>query len=189
MIAPFTPPHHDPPKRIFESSPAFSNYFSDEETSPQASGLLRPSPSQSRLLGRLNAIGRQILRKDPGEHERTVLSAELDALEQTLNAPEPRSREPPDIAGSGLFVDDETEEQPADKQLEETLTAAKAHVAAEKQKRDELTERVNKVVRQVQLRHEEIKVRSSSHHITSILHNTRNKKKKKKANMRHPAYQ
>ena len=161
MIAPFTPPHHDQPKRIFESSPAFSNYFSDEEISPQASGLLRPSPSQSRLLGRLNAIGRQILRKDPGEHERTVLSAELDALEQTLNAPEPQSREPPDIADSGFFADDEPEEQP-DKQLEETLMAAKARVAAERQKRKELTDRVNKVVRQVQLRHEEIKV---THHI------------------------
>jgi hypothetical protein len=39
---------------------------------------------------------------------------------------------------------------------------AKAHVAAERQKRKELTERVNKVVRQLQLRHEEIKV---AHHI------------------------
>lgn len=165
MIAPFTPPHRDQPKRVLESSPAFSNYFSDEETSPQASGVLRPSPSQSRLLGRLNAIGRQILRKDPGERERTVLSAELDALEQTLNAPEPQSREPPDIADSGLFVDDEPEEQP-DKQLEEMMTAAKAHVTVERQKLKELTERVNKVVHQVQLRHEEIKV---ARHLSSCI--------------------
>jgi len=177
MIAPFTPPHHDQSKRILESSPAFSNYFSDEEPSPQTSGILRPSPSQSRLLGRLSAIGRQILRKDPGEHERTVLNAELDALEQTLNAPEPRSREPPDIADSGLFVDDEPEEQP-DKQLTEALMAAKAHVATERQKRQELTERVNKVVRQVQLRHEEIKV---AHHIHPSFSG-------QKANRR-PAYQ
>lgn len=163
MIAMSSPctPHRDQSKRILDPSPAFSNYYSDDETSPQSSGILKPSPSQSKLLGRLNAIGRQILRKNPSDHERTVLSAELDALEQTLNAPEPQTREPPDINDSGLFIDDEPEEaRETDKRgdLEASVAAAQKRLKKEAQKRDELVARVNKLNREFQKRYEEMKV-------------------------------
>jgi len=156
-------PHRDASKRVLEPSPAFSNYFSDDETSPSSSSVLTPSPSQSKLLGRLNAIGRQILRKDPGEHERSILSAELDALEHTLNAPESQSREPPDIDDSGLFVDDgpdddtETEES---NDLETSATAARQQLMEQARKRDELVSRVNRLNQELQKRYEEIKVAS-----------------------------
>lgn len=164
MIAMSSPctPHRDQSKRILDPSPAFSNYFSDDENSPQSSGILKPSPSQSKLLGRLNAIGRQILRKNPSEHERTVLSAELDALEQTLNAPEPQSREPPDINDSGLFVDDEPVEEAQEKDkrsgLEASVAAAQQQVKDKAQMRDELVARVDRLNREFQKRFEEIKV-------------------------------
>jgi len=164
MTNPCTP-HRDQLKRVLEPSPAFSNYFSDDESSPSSTTVPKLSPSQSNLLGRLNAIGRQILRKDPGEHERSILSAELDALEQTLNAPEPQSREPPDIDDSGLFVDDGPEDETEIKteteessDLEASVAVAQEQLMEQARKRDELVIRVERLNRELRKRYEEIKV-------------------------------
>jgi hypothetical protein len=67
--------------------------------------------SQRIILARLNNVAKSILRAtDLTEHHCQLLDADLDRLEQTLSAPDAQTREPADIADSGLFVDDDDDD-------------------------------------------------------------------------------
>ncbi|KAF2400249.1 hypothetical protein EJ06DRAFT_423059 [Trichodelitschia bisporula] len=101
------------PQRALWASP-FSDYHSDiDNLSPTAVNAdTNLTTLQRTLLIRLNEIGKQILRRDPSDLKtQASLSAELEALEHTLGAPDSQSRQPADIDDSGLFIDDDVEDE------------------------------------------------------------------------------
>jgi hypothetical protein len=142
-------------------SPSFSDYFSGDEYSPipakaSSNGATHINPSQQRLLFRLNEIGNQILRSQLDGQTPGLLDSELDALEQTLNAPESQSRAPAELEDSGLFIDDEAEDERRDA-LERQRLADQA-TYAELEEGRELIARVSKATDQLKQRYEEVKV-------------------------------
>ena len=162
MVNPSTP-FRQRTHRVLEPSPSFSVYFSDDDTtSPQASASMEPSPMQRKLLGRLQDIGQQILRKNLSIYEHGVLGAELDALEQTLRAPESQSREPADVEDSGLFMDDDDDDSEHEQDGKEHGLKDQAEVllAREREDHDELQTRFDQIVQELQNRYEDVQVRT-----------------------------
>jgi hypothetical protein len=165
---PFRPPQA---RRILEPSPSFSNYFSDDDPSSprlETSSLnasMDATPLQKKLLARLHEIGQQILRKDVDDHAR-VLNAGIDALNETLTAPDPQTRKPAEVEDSGLFMDDDDEiddeVESASLEAELSLEREEAEKADDHTARAELNERLTQVVQDLQDRYEEVKVRGSS---------------------------
>jgi hypothetical protein len=150
-------------------SPSFSDYFSGDESSPapaataSLNGLAKPiTPSQQRLLYRLNDIGNQILRSELDGQTPGIIDSELDALEQTLNAPESQSRAPAELEDSGLFIDDDAEDERREQDLEASRLAAQAKHDAELEEGRKIVARISKSTEQLQKRYEEVKVRKIS---------------------------
>jgi hypothetical protein len=82
----------------------FSDYYSDIADSAAA------SPAQKQLVQRINGVRSELLRRTLSDDASRALSAELDALEITIGAPEVQSREPVEIGDSGFMDDDEDDE-------------------------------------------------------------------------------
>jgi hypothetical protein len=143
-------------------SPSFSDYFSGDEYSPTPAkatlnGQAQVTPSQQRLLHRLNEIGNQILRSNLDGQTPGIVDSELDALEQTLNAPESQSRAPAELEDSGLFIDDEAEDERREN-LEYERLAAQAKHDAQLEEGREVVARVSEVTERLQKRYDEVKV-------------------------------
>ena len=108
--APLTPirsPHHA--VAIVQDSP-YSDYFTDEARSVDyndKTGYSMPSSETQRVLLRLNDLGAQILRHDPGSSAVRTLGARLDALEDELNNPDIQSRQSTEMIDSGLYMEEE----------------------------------------------------------------------------------
>ncbi|KAJ9623411.1 hypothetical protein H2203_005670 [Taxawa tesnikishii (nom. ined.)] len=104
---------------LLQDSP-FSDYFSDvtrsvDRKQPQ---YALPTPETQKLLLRLNNLGSEILRCDPTAVAAEELSGKLDALEAALTAPQTQSRQPVELADSGLFMDEPSpEEQPSPEEV------------------------------------------------------------------------
>jgi hypothetical protein len=154
---PSTPKHRTAPRSLW-SSPAFSDYFSgnDDNHSPTLVDGAKVTPLQQRILFRLNEIGQQVLRTDPGDQTPSILDAELDHIEQMLNAPESQSRAPAEMADSGLFIDDEDTEDDIKKCAVDKDAEQKA---SELQDGREVVARISKVTEQLQQRYVDLQVR------------------------------
>jgi hypothetical protein len=154
---PSTPQHRTAPRSLW-SSPAFSDYFSgnDDSHSPSLVDGAKVTPLQQRILFRLNEIGQQVLRAHPGDQTPGILDAELDHIQQMLNAPESQSRAPAEMADSGLFIDDDD----AEDDLEEcTMDEDAERKARELHEGREVVARISKVTEQLKQRYKELQVR------------------------------
>lgn len=158
-------------RRRLHPSPSFSDYFSgegEEYSSPisppngatahqakMALGLnLEASPAHSFqriLLARLQDAACAVHRIDITTHAFQVLNQDIDRLERTIAAPDAQTREPADVADSGLFVDDESDEldEPIEEEQEPKAVDAEFH---------ETIARVSRVSQDLRQRYEEIKV-------------------------------
>jgi hypothetical protein len=153
---PSTPQHRTAPRSLW-SSPAFSDYFSgnDDNHSPGLMDGAKITPLQQRILIRLNEIGQQVLRAESGDQTPSILDAELDHIQQVLNAPESQSRAPAEMADSGLFIDDDDVEENTSKFAVDKETERKAR---ELQEGHEVVLRISNVTKQLQQRYVEIQV-------------------------------
>lgn len=174
MANPITP---QPKARSLWPSPSFSDYFSGEdEQSPTPANAIgeKVTPGQKRLLHRLNRIGKQILRNEFNGHTPDLIDSELDILEQTLNAPHTQTRAPAELADSGLFVDDEAEEDRKEEaelarvaeEAERIRIAQESEIArvardAELLRGKQVVARISQVTEQLKERYEEVKVTHS----------------------------
>jgi hypothetical protein len=164
-----------PPNRRLWSSPSFSqhsDYYSGDDGgifSPEASFIksaqssigqlpLRAETQNQRIiLDRLAGIAKAILASpDLTEHHFQLIEQDVDRLEQTIAAPDPQSREPADVADSGLFVNDEDDvtemlsEHGVDPEPEISISQT---IASE-----EVVSRVVKVAQNLKKRFQEMKV-------------------------------
>jgi hypothetical protein len=142
-------------------SPSFSDYFSGDEQSPtpaktSLNGPTQVTLGQQRLLFRLNEIGNQILRSTLDGQTPGIIDSELDALEQTLNAPESQSRAPAELEDSGLFIDDDAEDERREALEEQRLALQATHAQLEEGR--EVVARVSEVTEQLKKRYDEVKV-------------------------------
>jgi len=177
-------PIHDSP---------FSDYFTDEARSvsidPKATYNM-PSNETQRLLLRLNNLGAQILRHDPGADSFDALSSRLDDLEDTLCAPDAQTRQPAELVDSGLFMEDEDEDRdiptPSDLQvntmplsLDSAMDIVRSPVKPKKspntrllKQTQALRNRVTKANTELRQRFEEMRALNDQH-ITQIEESTR----------------
>jgi hypothetical protein len=103
-----TPPHSFSPDRPFlDSSPAFSDYFTESSPSTNCDATML----QMHLLRRLDSFRGQIANVEPSSKSAKLLEAQLDGLETALNAPETQTRETTDLEDSGLFLSDSEDEE------------------------------------------------------------------------------
>jgi hypothetical protein len=154
---PSTPQHRTAPRSLWPS-PAFSDYFSgnDDNNSPSLVDGAKVTPLQQRILFRLNQIGQQVLRADPGDQTPSILDAELDHIQQMLNAPESQSRDPAEMADSGLFIDDDDAEDDIEAYSVDEGKEAEQRTLELREGR-EVVARVSRVTEQLNKRYEELK--------------------------------
>jgi hypothetical protein len=138
-------------------SPSFSDYFSGDEhsaTPSKGSSLaasLNATTLQTQLLVRLHHIANQIEGHDLNGETPSILAAKLDELEQTLNAPQSQSRSPAEQVETGLYDDDEAEEEDQTEDGHDWRTAQDVVSRA-------VVERITKAQEQLLERFEEVKV-------------------------------
>jgi Skp family chaperone for outer membrane proteins len=126
--------------------------------SPNPANGAKVTPKQQRLLSRLNEIGLQVLRNEPGGQTPSI-EKELDYLEQALNAPESQSRAPAELADSGLFIDDEVEESKLSEDYKQAEYEEGILRERKKQEGREVLSRIGRATEQLRNRYEDLKVR------------------------------
>jgi len=159
MVSHPSTPQHRTATRSLWPSPAFSDYFSgQDDNSPTLMDGAKVTPLQQRILFRLNQIGQQVLRADPGDQTPSILDAELDHIQQMLNAPESQSRAPAEMADSGLFIDDDVDDDIKEEGIVEENDISEQNAFDLREGR-EIVARVSKVTEELKERYEELKVR------------------------------
>lgn len=137
------------PNSKLEDSP-FSDYFTDDGRSNHNvndSSYHAPSPETRQILTRLNKLQAQLMRSSPedvlSEHEKAAIVArKVSEIETQFHAlsieTQSQTRLPPDLEDSGLFMDEEAEnEETPDAQVETFDRAAKDFLATDIEGDDE----------------------------------------------------
>ncbi|KAI9690970.1 MAG: hypothetical protein M1822_008590 [Bathelium mastoideum] len=96
-------PTRSPQPLQYQDSP-FSDYFTDcsmDSLSPI------PTFAQKQLIQRLGNLGALVLRKEPSERAYELLYKSLNDMEDALGEIDSQSRQPADVADSGLFLADD----------------------------------------------------------------------------------
>ena len=100
------------PSSKLQDSP-FSDYFTDDARSTTEYSV--PSSETQQLLVRLSKLQSQLMRGEDGISERDTLhivERKMSEIEVQLNALHSQTRMPPELEDSGLFMEEEEEEDP-----------------------------------------------------------------------------
>ena len=137
------------PNSKLQDSP-FSDYFTDDGSSNNngnGSSYRAPSAETQQLLVRLNKLQAQLMRSSPedvlSEHEKAVIvGRKVSEIETQFHAlsieTQSQTRLPPELEDSGLFMDEEAEDEDTpDAHLESFDSAARAFLASDMNDEDQ----------------------------------------------------
>lgn len=170
--APYTPVKTPRRESLLQDSP-FSDYFTDDarSTTHDEHTYNAPSAESQRLLLRMNNLASQLMRDDNASEAMSVMARKIGELEHELNALHSQTRLPAEMEDSGLFMDDDEQDEPKEETRNGTTTSAsfpQVHGAYDEPEREkesqhtdnaELLAEAHKVLQSVTVAHEELRKR------------------------------
>ncbi|KAK3680387.1 hypothetical protein LTR37_021264 [Vermiconidia calcicola] len=133
------------PSSKLEDSP-FSDYFTDDGRSSNEHAYHAPSPETQQLLVRLSRLQSSLMRGERENEQQTIdmLARKVGEMEEQLSSVHAQTRLPAELEDSGLFMEDEDEDEEQVK--DETPSATSVATAQRYEGSSDGAERVDSVV-------------------------------------------